>query len=47
MEVLISKALIDLLINHNKLVSVKNVLRESNEMKEEIKNPKYDLDYTI
>ena len=39
-EVLISKALIDSYINHDGFVSVNNVLREYNEMKEEIKNPK-------
>ena len=36
-EVLISKALIDSYINHDKIVSVNNVLREYNEMKDEIK----------
>ena len=36
-EVLISKALIDLYISHDEFVSVKNVLREYNEMEEEIK----------
>ena len=35
-EVLISKALIDSYINNDKFVSVNNVLREYNEMKEEI-----------
>ena len=34
-EVLISKALIDLYINHDKFVSVNNVLLEYKEMKEE------------
>ena len=38
-EILISKALIDLFINHDKFVSLNNVLMESNEIKEEIKNP--------
>ena len=38
-EVLISKALIDSLINHDEFISVNNVLREYNEMKEEIKDP--------
>ena len=37
-EVLISKVFIDSYICHNKFVSVNNVLREYNEMKEEIKN---------
>ena len=36
-EVLISKALIDSYINHDKIVSVNNVLREYNEMKDEIR----------
>ena len=35
-EVLICKALLDLYINHDEFVSVNNVLREYNEMKEEI-----------
>ena len=46
-EVLISKALIDAYINHGKFVLVNNVLREYNEMKEEIKNPENALQYTI
>ena len=37
-EVLISKALLDSRNNHDKFVSINNVLREYNEMKEEIKN---------
>ena len=37
MKVLISKALIDLYISHNEFVSINNVLKEDNEMKEEIK----------
>ena len=45
-EVLISEALIDAYINHDELVSVNNVLREYNEMKEEIKNPKNAAEYT-
>ena len=36
---LISKTLIDSCISHDKFVLVNNVLREYNEMKEEIKNP--------
>ena len=36
-EVLISKALIDLYISHDKFDSVSNVLREYNETKEKIK----------
>ena len=45
-EVLISKSLIDSYINHNEFVSVRNVLREYNEMKEEIKNPETSFQYT-
>ena len=37
-DILISKALINSYINHGKFVSMNNVLREYNEMKEEIKN---------
>ena len=46
-EVLISKALIDSYINHDKFVSVNNVLRGYNEMKEEIKYTKNAMEYTI
>ena len=38
-EILISKVLIDLRVNHGKFVSVTNVLREHNEVKEKIKTP--------
>ena len=38
MEVLISKALIDSVINHGEFVLINNMLKEYNEMKEEIKN---------
>ena len=38
-EILISKVLIDLHVNHGKFVSVTNVLREHNEVKEKIKTP--------
>ena len=37
-EVLISKALISSYISHGDFVLVNNVLRENNEMKEEIEN---------
>ena len=37
-EVLISKALIALVISHNEFVLINNVLKEYEEMKEEIKN---------
>ena len=46
-EVLISKALIDSYINHDEFVSVNNVLRESNEMQEKIKNPENAVEHTI
>ena len=39
-EVLISKVLIDLVISHDEFVLINNVLKEYNEMKEEIKNLK-------
>ena len=39
-EVLISKVLIDSVINHNEFVLINNVLKEYNKMKEEIKNLK-------
>ena len=38
-EVLISKALIDSHISHDEFAFVNNVLREHNEIREEIKNP--------
>ena len=44
---LISKGLSNSYINHDKFVSVNNLLREYNEMKEEIKNPKYVVEHTI
>ena len=37
-EILTSKALINSFISHYEFVSVNNVLREYNEMKEEIRN---------
>ena len=37
-EILISKALIDSVISHDEFVSINNVLKEYNKMKEEIKN---------
>ena len=46
-KVFISKALSNSCINHDKLVSVKNVLREYLEMKEENENPENALEYTI
>ena len=44
-EVWISKTLIDSYINHDGFVSV-NVLREYNEIKKEIKNPRNAVEYT-
>ena len=46
-KVLISKVTIDSYINHGEVLSVNNLLREYNEMKEEIKNPKNALEYTM
>ena len=46
-EDLIFKALINSYINHDEFVSVNNVLREYNEMKEEIKNFENSVEYTI
>ena len=46
-EVLISKALIDLYINHDKFISVNNELRGYNKMKKEIINPKNAVEHTI
>ena len=45
-EVLISKSLIDSYISHDEFVSVKNVVREFNDMKKEIKNPETYMEYT-
>ena len=44
---LISKPLADSYTNHDQSVSANNVLREYNEIKEEIKNPKNAVEYTI
>ena len=46
-EVLVSKALIDSYISHDKFFSVNNVSTEYNEIKEEIKNPETSVEYTI
>ena len=45
-EVFISKALIDSNISHDNFFSVKNLLREWNEIKEEIKNQETSAEYT-
>ena len=47
MQVLVSKALIDSYISHNKFISVNNVLIEYNKTKEEIKEPETSVEYTI
>ena len=46
-KVLIYKVLSDSYINYDKFVSLHNVLREYNEMKEEAKNPKIAREFTI
>ena len=46
-EVVISKALINWCISHDKFVSINNLLREYTEMKEEIKNPETFVEHTI
>ena len=43
-EVLTSMSLINSYISHNELVSVNNVLREYNEMKEKTKNPEISVE---
>ena len=46
-EVLFSKSLIDSYNSHDEFESVNNVLREYNEMKEEIKNGETSVEYII
>ena len=46
-EVLISQALVESYISHDKFVSVNNILREYNEIKEEIKNRETSVEYII
>ena len=46
-KVLTSKALSDSYINHGEFFSVNNVLREYDEMKEEIKVPENAVEYTL
>ena len=46
-ELLISEALVNSYISHNKLVSVNNVLGKYYEKKEEIKNPETSVQYII
>ena len=46
-EVLFSKALIDSYINHDEFVSLKNLLREYNEVKKETKSPETSVEYLM
>ena len=46
-EVLISQALIDSYISHDEHVSVNNILKEYNEIKEDIKYPQTSVEYII
>ena len=46
-ELLISEALVNSYISHNKLVSVNNVLGKYYEKKEEMKNPETSVQYII
>ena len=46
-KVLTSKAFIDSYIGHDELVSVNNLFREYNEIKEEIKNPETSVEYIL
>ena len=46
-KVLISKAFITLYINNDEFFSVNNVLRENNEMEEEIENAINVVEYAI
>ena len=46
-EVTISNSLIDSYISHDEIVSVNNVLREYNDMKNKIKNPETSVEYII
>ena len=46
-EILFSKALMDFYISHEEFVSVNNVVREYNQMKEEIRNLETLVEYTV
>ena len=46
-EVLVSKALIELCFNHDEFNLVNNLLKAYNEMKEEIKKPENEVSYDI
>ena len=43
-KVLISKVLMDSYISHDKFVSINNILKRYNEMKEETKNPEFSVE---
>ena len=46
-EILFSRALMDFYISYEEFVSVNNVVREYNQMKEEIRNLKTLVEYTV
>ena len=46
-DMLVFKALFDSYINNDQFDSVINMLWEYNEMREEIRNPKNDIEYTL
>ena len=46
-EVIVSKALINSVISHDELVSINNVLKQYDEMKEKIKNLKTQIVHQI
>ena len=46
-EVLISKALIDLFVSHDEFVLINNLLKEYNEMKKEMKNLKTQSSFRL
>ena len=43
----IFEALINLFVNHDEFVSINNVVREYNEIKEDIQNPENTVQYTL
>ena len=46
-EILFSRALMDFYISHEEFVSVNNVVREYNQMKEEIRNLETLVEHTV
>ena len=46
-KVSVSKALMDSYTNHDEFISIKNVLRKYNEMKEETKTAENPVEYTL